>query len=99
MPIILKSRRELEMMRRAGRLACLILEKMREATMPGVTTGQLNDIARRELDAAGAVGLSKNSPPYKPGEGSPAETCISVNEEVVHGIPGGRILKEGDIVT
>jgi methionyl aminopeptidase len=99
MPIILKSRRELEMMRRAGRLACLILEKMREATMPGVTTGQLNDIARRELDAAGAVGLSKNYPTYKPGEGFPAETCISVNDEVVHGIPGGRILKEGDIVT
>jgi methionyl aminopeptidase len=43
--------------------------------------------------------LSKNYPTYKPGEGFPAETCISVNEEVVHGIPGSRQLREGDIVT
>ena len=99
MPIILKSRREIDMMRRAGRVACLILEKMREASVPGVTTWELNEIARAELDAAGAIGLSKNYPTYKPGEGFPAETCISVNEEVVHGIPGRRILKQGDVVT
>ncbi|HEY1683534.1 MAG TPA: type I methionyl aminopeptidase, partial [Tepidisphaeraceae bacterium] len=47
----------------------------------------------------GAIGLSKNYPTYKPGEGYPAETCISVNEEVVHGIPGSRMLKNGDVVT
>ena len=99
MPIILKTRREIEMMRRAGQIGCEILAKMRAALAPGVTTFELNEIARRELDAIGAIGLSKNYPTYKPGEGFPAETCISVNDEVVHGIPGPRQVKEGDIVT
>jgi methionyl aminopeptidase len=72
---------------------------MREAVAPGVTTFELNEIARRELDKTGAVGLSKNYPTYKPGEGFPAETCISVNDEVVHGIPGPRQLRDGDVVT
>src|SRR2546429_700961 len=99
MPIIIKTRREIEMMRRAGQVGCQILAMMRERVAPGVTTGELNDLARAELDKVGGIGLSKNYPTYKPGEGFPAETCISVNEEVVHGIPGKRILKEGDIVT
>ncbi|HWP40063.1 MAG TPA: type I methionyl aminopeptidase [Tepidisphaeraceae bacterium] len=99
MPIIIKTRREIEMMRRAGQAGCEILAKMREAVAPGVSTQELNEIARRELARVGAVGLSKNYPTYKPGEGFPAETCISVNEEVVHGIPGSRQLREGDIVT
>lgn len=99
MPIILKARREIELMRKAGQLAHQILLSMKEAVAPGVTTGQLNDIARRELNAAGAIGLSKNYPTYRAGEGFPAETCISVNDEVVHGIPGPRVLKSGDIVT
>jgi len=99
MPIIIKTRREIEQMRRAGRLACLILEKMRNAVAPGVTTFELNELARHELEAAGSIGLSKNYPTYKPGEGYPAETCISVNEQVVHGIPGERQLREGDVVT
>ena len=99
MPIILKTRREIEMMRRAGQIGCEILAKMRAALEPGVTTFELNEVARRELDAIGAIGLSKNYPTYKPGEGFPAETCISVNDEVVHGIPGPRQVKEGDIVT
>lgn len=99
MPIVIKTRREIEMMRRAGQVGCEILAKMREAVAPGVTTGQLNEIARVELEKAGGVGLSKNYPTYKPGEGYPAETCISVNDEVVHGIPSNRQLKDGDIVT
>src|SRR3954469_24431461 len=99
MPIILKTRREIEMMRRAGQIGCEILAKMRSGLLPGVTTFELNEVARRELDAIGAIGLSKNYPTYKPGEGFPAETCISVNDEVVHGIPGPRVLKEGDVVT
>ena len=99
MPIVIKTRREIEMMRRAGALGHVILNKMREAVAPGVSTFELNEIARRELAANNAIGLSKNYPTYKPGEGFPAETCISVNSEVVHGIPGPRQLKEGDIVT
>ena len=99
MPIILKTRREIEMMRRSGQIACQILQIMRNAVAPGVSTFELNELARRELDRAGAIGLSKNYPTYKPGEGFPAETCISVNDEVVHGIPGPRQLREGDGVT
>jgi methionyl aminopeptidase len=99
MPIVLKSRRELEMMRRAGKLAHDILALMREHARVGVTTAEINEVAREALDKAGAIGLSKNYPTYKPGEGYPAETCISVNEEVVHGIPGPRKLLEGDVVT
>src|SRR5690349_781514 len=99
MPIIIKTRREIEMMRRAGQVANSILQKMKHATIAGVTTGELNELARSELAKHNAIGLSKNYPTYKPGEGFPAETCISVNEEVVHGIPGQRQLREGDIVT
>jgi methionyl aminopeptidase len=99
MPVILKSRREIEMMRRAGRIGYLILNRMADAVAIGVSTGELNEIARVELDRVGAVATSKNYPTYKAGEGFPAETCISINSEVVHGIPGGRKLVEGDIVT
>ena len=99
MPIIIKARREIEMMRRAGKLGCEILHKMRQAAVIGVTTFELNEVARAALEKAGAVGMSKNYPTYKVGEGFPAETCISVNDEVVHGIPGPRRLKEGDVVT
>jgi methionyl aminopeptidase len=98
-PIILKTRRELEMMRRTGRVGHDILQKMAQAVLPGITTRDLNEIARIELEKNNAIGLSKNYPEYKPNKGYPAETCISVNEAVVHGIPNDRVLKEGDIVT
>jgi len=74
MPIILKTRRELEMMRHAGQLGHRILHAMQERVRPGATTGELNDIARNELDKHGAIGLSKNYPTYKSGEGYPSET-------------------------
>src|SRR3954468_22257441 len=99
MPIIIKTRREIEMMRRAGGLGCRILSLMKEAARPGVSTAELDELAAHELSRAGAIALSKNYPTYKDGEGFPGHTCISVNEEVVHGIPGERTLKEGDVVT
>jgi methionyl aminopeptidase len=99
MPIIIKSRFEIERMRRAGKLGFEILSKMRQAAAPGVSTQELDNLARVELQKAGATALSKNYPTYKPGEGFPGHTCISINEEVVHGIPGARTLKEGDVVT
>lgn len=98
MPIVIKSRREIQMMRRAGKLAHDILEKMKAAAVAGVTTGELDELARMEFEKAGATSPSKNYPTYRPGEGFPGYTCISINEEVVHGIPGPRRLKEGDIV-
>ena len=99
MPIILKSRSEIEMMRRTGAVGRAILDKMAAAVIPGVTTAALNDIARVELERVGAIATSKNYPTYKLGEGYPAETCISVNDEVVHGIPSDRPLKVGDVVS
>jgi methionyl aminopeptidase len=100
MAIVLKSRREIEMMRVAGKLAYDTLQKMAALVRPGVSTQELDDLAEHELQKVHAVGLSKNYPTYKPGEGFPASTCISINEEVVHGIPSPkRVLKNGDIVT
>jgi len=95
---ILKSRREIELMRQAGALACRILQQMKAAAVAGVTTGELDELARVELEKAGAISTSRNFPTYRPGEGFPGYTCISVNEEVVHGIPGRRVLRDGDVV-
>src|SRR5580692_6909970 len=86
-------------MRHAGRVGHDILEKMKTAAVAVVTTLELNDLAASELAKVGGVGMSRNFPTYREGEGFPGHTCISVNEEVVHGIPGKRKLKEGDIVT
>src|SRR4051812_3545798 len=99
MRIVYKSPRETELMRRAGQAACQIRAKMRAAAVAGVTTYELDEMARIEMEAAGAISGSRHYPTYKPGEGYPGYTCISVNDEVVHGIPGGRTLKEGDVVT
>ena len=97
--IIYKSAREIELMRATGHAAYTILRAMADATKVGTTTGHINDVCRRELGKIGGVGLSKNYPTYKPGEGYPAESCISINEEVVHGVPGPRKLQGGDLVT
>jgi methionyl aminopeptidase len=83
--------------RRAGAVAHTILTRMAAAVAPGVSTAELLEICVAELERTGAVGTSKNYPTYKPGEGFPAEMCISVNEEIIHGIPGPRRLAEGDI--
>jgi len=99
MPIVLKTRREIEMMRRTSQVGRDVLAKMHRAAVPGVSTGALDELARDELEKVGGIALSKNYPTYKAGEGFPGYTCISVNEEVVHGIPGKRTLREGDIVT
>lgn len=99
MKVVLKSRREIEMMRRAGQVACNVLAKMREAAVAGVSTGELDLIARDEMLKEGAVSGSRNYPTYEEGKGFPGYTCISINEEIVHGIPGKRVLKAGDIVS
>ncbi len=91
--IILKSRQEIEKMRRSNLIVAEILESLKSVVRPGVTT--------RELDekATALLGRTKGRPAFKGYNGYPAALCTSVNEEVVHGIPSGRILKEGDIVS
>jgi len=96
--IAIKSRREIELMREIGRFTAEILLELRERAQPGVTTGQLDQIAAKALEKRGL-----NSPflGYAPGGVTPypAVLCTSVNEEIVHGIPGSRELREGDIIS
>src|SRR5580704_17740324 len=99
MPIVLKTRREIELMRHAGLVGHEILQKMKERAVAGVTTRELDELAAVELAKVGGIGMSRNYPTYKEGEGFPDHTCIRINEEVVHGIPRGRALKDGDLVT
>ena len=96
--IQVKSRREIEKMREVGRHTAEILLILKEEAREGVTTGELNEHAARELKQRGL-----NSPflDYAPGgvPPYPAVLCTSVNEEIVHGIPGPRVLRDGDILS
>lgn len=89
----LKSRREIETMRAAGAISAQALALVGEAVRPGITTGELDAIAKRFIDKSGAV------PSFLGYNGYPATICASVNDEVVHGIPDDRVLKDGDIVS
>ena len=93
MSIIVKSDQEVATMRQAGRIVATILEVLKLQVRPGLTTEELDVIAARELERLGA----KSS--FKGYRGFPANLCISVNDEIVHGIPGKRVLHEGDIVS
>jgi methionyl aminopeptidase len=91
--IILKSPQEIEKMRRSNRIVAEILEEIKPVAQPGVTTRELNEraeelLARRKARSA-----------FKGYNGYPAALCTSVNEEVVHGIPSDRVLREGDILS
>jgi len=83
---------QLEKLRACGQIVAKALRAMAAAVHPGVTTAELADIGSRILDANGA----RSSPPMV--YGFPGDVCISVNDEVVHGIPGGRVLQAGDLV-
>jgi methionyl aminopeptidase len=99
MKINLKSRRELELMRAAGRVVHRALMRAKEMARPGMTTLELDRIVYDTYTSAGGQGLFKWYPTYEPGKGFPGNTCISVNDEVVHGIPGSRVLNDGDVVS
>ena len=90
--IVIKSPREIDLMREAGRIARLALDAAKAMVRPGVSTQEIDAEVERVIRGQGAV------PEFKGYHGYPASSCISVNEEVVHGIPGGRRLKDGDIV-
>ena len=91
--ITLKTPQEIEKMRKAGRVVATTLETLKEAAQVGMTTGDLDELARQKIAEAGAI------PSFKGYHGFPGHICASVNEEVVHGIPGNRVLKEGDILS
>jgi len=91
--IIVKSDQEITVMRQAGKIVAIVLEVLKSQVRAGMKTKELDVIAARELDRLGA------KPSFKGYRGFPANLCVSVNDEIVHGIPGERVLDEGDIVS
>ena len=94
MPIIVKSPEELKLMRQAGEIVALTLALLKSKIRPGMTTAELDAIAYDNVTKLGAI------PSFKGYNGFPASVCISINEEVVHGIPSRkRRIREGDLVS
>ncbi len=91
--IVCKSPAEIERMRLPNELVAAVLEELRAAVGPGVTTAELDALAEERIRAAGA------EPAFKGYHGYPATICASINEQVVHGIPSKRALREGDIIS
>src|SRR5690554_224056 len=92
--IVIKSKREIDIMREAGRIVALTHEELKKHIKPGISTKKLDDIAFEFIVKNGGT------PSFKGYHGFPGSICTSVNEVVVHGIPSEDvILKEGDIIT
>ena len=91
--VTIKSEKELELMRQAGAILAQTLELIEQNIKPGVTTEALDKLAEKFIRKNNAL------PSFKGYSGYPASICASVNEEIVHGIPGKRVLEEGDIVS
>ena len=91
--ITIKSSREIECMRRAGRITAAAREVAGKLVLPGVTTREIDTAVRKFIEGQGAT------PSFLHYNGYPGSACISVNDEVIHGIPGDRKLVEGDIVS
>ena len=91
--VIIKSDAEIDVMRRAGAVVAKTIDRVLAAVRPGVATKELDDIAYDTITGEGAV------PSFLGYRGFPASICTSLNEEVVHGIPGNRRLKDGDILS
>lgn len=97
--IVLKSAREIELMRAAGRIVLEVLQALESRVRPGTTTAELNEVASRMIDEAGATALFRGVENPQARFPFPGSICSSVNEEVVHGIPNDRPLQDGDIVS
>jgi methionyl aminopeptidase len=91
--INIRTPQEIEILRQNNRLVAHVLQRLKEAIKPGITTKELDQLAERTIREAGAT------PAFKGYRGYPASLCVSINEEVVHGIPGPRRLQEGEIVS
>ena len=93
MPIILKSRDEIAIMRDAGRIVAEVLQVLVERLRPGLIEKELDEIVRKEFKKR------KVTPVFLGYQGYPATVCVSVNDEIVHGIPGEREVADGDVVS
>lgn len=90
--IPLKSDEDLEKLRKSGKILSKVMQSLKEAILPGVLTSEIDALAQRLIAEEGA------RPAFKGYKGFPAAVCTSINEEIVHGIPGKRALCEGDII-
>lgn len=99
MAIVIRSQKEIERLREAGRLVGRILRRLRAEITPGVTTARLAEITDEMIVEAGAAALFRGVQNAYGKQPFPAAICASVNQELVHGIPGPRMLKEGDILS
>ncbi|MBI1886146.1 MAG: type I methionyl aminopeptidase [Chloroflexi bacterium] len=93
MPIVLKSEEEIGIMREAGGIVARVLQMLVERLRPGTVEKELDEIARREFARQGVA------PTFLGYHGYPATVCVSVNDEIVHGIPGDRVIRDGDVVS
>ena len=91
--IVLKSADEIERMRRAGHVTAQTVERLMESVRPGMTTADLDALAEESIRSEGCT------PSFKGYRGFPASICTSVNDQVVHGIPGPRVLRDGDLIS
>ena len=99
--VTIKSKREIELMREAGRIACLAQKEIEKAIKPGISTYELDRIAETVIIANGGIPAEKGYPSGRKGVPDfPGSICASVNDEVIHGIPSKRaVLKDGDIIS
>jgi methionyl aminopeptidase len=93
LPIVIKTEDEIAIMREAGRHVAEVLQILARSVRPGVVEKELDEIVRREFARRGVV------PTFLGYHGYPATVCVSVNDEIVHGIPGDRPFQEGDVVS
>ncbi|MCH7576210.1 MAG: type I methionyl aminopeptidase [Chloroflexi bacterium] len=93
MPIVLKSRDEIAIMREAGRINAEVLQMLVDCLRPGLVEKELDEIVRKEFKKRSVI------PAFLGYQGYPATVCVSINEEIVHGIPGDREMVDGDIVS
>ena len=100
MAINLRSRREIEMLRKAGAVVAKVLSKLQDEIKPGISTGELDRIAIEITEAAGAVALFKGVKSPYASRPFPGAICSSINEEVVHGIPSDKVrVRQGDLLS
>jgi methionyl aminopeptidase len=99
MTVTLKSAGEIDRMRRAGRVVAEVLALVESELRPGVSTGHLDALAEAHIRRSGAIPSFKGYPGVNSRRPFPASVCISIDDEIVHGIPGDRVVREGQIVS
>ncbi len=96
---LIKSKGEIEIMKEGGRRHAQILRMLKEYTKAGMTTMQIDEYAEKLVRENGDIPSFKNYKPHGARKAYPASICISINDEIVHGIPSDRVIKDGDVIS